>query len=377
MNFLQEKQIIERNDFLQDFFLKSHDTKNISVIIVTHIISSSISFINIINKYFSLECIIPKPNSINKKCIDLYPKDKLFYVTRNELKDIKFIKKKLESIPKNNKLIIIDIGGYFVHIADEVKKIFGNRFIGIIEDTENGYQKYILQFKNTFPLLSVAKSPLKKNEDHLVGQSVVFSTDALLREQNILINNKNVGVIGYGKIGKGILSSLRDKCCTVSVHDINTTVLVIAYSKGYSIKNKIQVLEKSDIIFCSTGNFSLKDDEFKYLKNGSFLISVTSSDDEIDDTWLRKKYTIEYIAEYIQKFELNGHYFYLINKGNAVNFIHEAVVDNFILLIQKEIIDSIIYMSCSQLENKIYYGFERYQKRISDLWLKYFLHINI
>lgn len=139
----------------------------------------------------------------------------------------------------------------------------------------------------------------------------------------------------------------------------------------------MNVLKNSDILFLATGNLSLKEAEYKYLKNGSFLFSVTSSDDEIDISWLENKYSVESVSKYIKKYEKNGHYFFIANDGNAVNFIHGAVVDDFILLVQKEMIDTILELAKNNFENKIYNGFGNIKERIADSWLNKILHLNI
>ena len=51
----------------------------------------------------------------------------------------------------------------------------------MVEDTENGLRRYLGAWKPPCPVFSVARSPLKDPEDYLVGQSVVFSAEALLR----------------------------------------------------------------------------------------------------------------------------------------------------------------------------------------------------
>ncbi|MDO8558071.1 MAG: adenosylhomocysteinase [bacterium] len=378
MNFIINQKIKEREEFFADNYIKNYaDAKKISIVAVVHLIDTGIPYVNSLEKYFSLQYIIPKPSSIDKKLLDFYPKDKILNITRDELKNPENIIKHLADVPKDNKLLLLDIGGYFVHSINDLKKTFGDRFIGVIEDTENGHQKYLSLQNLDVPIVSVARSPLKNNEDHLVGQAVVFSVDLILREQGILLNNKRVGVLGFGKIGNGILSSLRDKGCAVSVYDRNPVTIILALSKGFAISDKLKILDESDIIFCSTGNLSLKNDEFKYLKNGAFVASVTSSDDELDLSWLKENYTKETISDYIDKYDKNGHYFYLLNDGNAINFIHGAVIGDFILLVQKEMIDTIIFMDINKLEKGVQDSYDLVRQRVAKSWLKYFLKIEV
>ncbi|MEK6952830.1 MAG: NAD(P)-dependent oxidoreductase [Nanoarchaeota archaeon] len=376
-SIIQEK-ISKRENFFEDSYLKNAiNTKEISVIVVLHLLDTGVPYINIIQKYFSLECIIPKQKSINANFLRFYKKERICNLSREQLKDFNSIKNILQKIPQQNKLIILDIGGYFSNIGNDIKDYLGNRFLGIIEDTENGHQKYAIQDKINYPIISVARSPLKENEDYLVGQSVVFSADAILREQGILLNNKKTGIIGFGKIGNGILSSLKEKGCDILIYDINPITLIKSYSKGNKITSKIKLLESSDMIFCSSGNLSLKEDEFKYLKGGAFLASVTSSDDEMNISWLEKEYKKEIVSNFIVRYNKNSHYIYIINNGDAINFLHGAVVDDFILLVQKEIINAILYMRESKLKNTIQEIPEFIREGIADLWLKYFLLINV
>jgi hypothetical protein len=110
----------------------------------------------------------------------------------------------------------------------------------------------------------------------------------------------------------------------------------------------------------------------------------------MDLSWLENNYEKEFVTKYITKYEKNWHFIFILNNWNAVNFIHGAVVDNFILLVQKEMIDSIIELSKEKLKNKIYYWFDNIKLknkiyywfdniklRIADSWLNNFLKLNI
>jgi len=53
------------------------------------------------------------------------------------------------------------------------------------------------------------------------------------------------------------------------------------------------------------------------------------------------------------------------------------VVDDFILLVQKEMIDTIIVLAKTILDNTIHNSFEKVKIRISYSWLNKILKINI
>lgn len=81
---------------------------------------------------------------------------------------------------------MLDVGGYFAGVLDHLCAQFSGKIAGVVEDTENGHQRYAELDKLPCPVFSVARSPLKDPEDYLVGQSVVFSTDRRRRRRDRL-----------------------------------------------------------------------------------------------------------------------------------------------------------------------------------------------
>jgi adenosylhomocysteinase len=182
---------------------------------------------------------------------------------------------------RNDDFVLLDIGGYFARTAGRVRESFGARFRGVVEDTENGLQKYLGARDLRYPVLQVARSPLKDNEDYMVGRAIAFSAESLLRNLSILVNGRRVGAIGYGKIGRSVAEAFRLNQGVVSVFDNDHVRLTHAYSRGFGVLPKQQLLRERDILCLATGNKSLSSTDFKHLKNGAFLFSVTSSDDEM------------------------------------------------------------------------------------------------
>jgi hypothetical protein len=60
-----------------------------------------------------------------------------------------------------------------------------------------------------------------------------------------------------------------------------------------------------------------------------------------------------------------------------VNFLHGAVVDDFILLVQKEMLDTIICLQSENLPSGVQEGSENIRSRIADAWLKNFLRVTV
>ena len=293
-------------------------------------------------------------------------------VTRDEIDTNYELKKAIKESDKN--IIIFDIGGYFSRWIQKNIEL-SNKIKFIIEDTENGYQKYE-NLKTNIPILSVARSPLKDNEDNLVGESVVFSSDVLLRKMGEIIEYKKCGIIGYGKIGESIGKNLLQKGVKPIVYDQNAIKQIRAYNQMCNIGTKNEIINNSEVIFLATGNHSLNINDFRKIKNGTYVFAVTSSDDELDSSYLDKEYEIEEVVHYIFKYGNENNYFYLVQNGNAVDFIHHAVMYDFIYLVMSEM----IVAAQALKDNKVNYTEDKKilelddttRAKIAEIWLDIF-----
>jgi adenosylhomocysteinase len=291
-------------------------------------------------------------------------------ITKEDLKHVDKIRAHIEKLSKP--IILIDIGGYFAPTINDLCSIFGNKIIGIVEDTENGHQKYQSIKDLKLPVISVARSYLKENEDYLVGQSILFSTDSLLRSYNRLLSFMNCGVLGYGKVGKSIALNLQKTAVKPMVWDTTSSKRVRAINDGSISPDRSVLISTSDVIFCATGNKSLNIFDFRKLKNGCFIVSVTSSDDEFNFDYLDSEYEKEEVAPYILKYTNTANYFYMLNSGNAVNFIHGAVVGDFIFLVQSEILATVKYLLSNNLKPGIHELPVQIKEELAEIWLKNF-----
>ena len=358
--YIKEKLELHRRFFVKliDEFLLIRQEADI--IAVLHMLPDAIPFTEALMKIANIKSIIPKPKSINKDIIRQFNQELIISIHRENIEGILNKTK--------NKTIFLDIGGYFSRIISELKETLGDNFCGIVEDTENGLQKYEKK-KIDFPFISIAHSPLKENEDMMVGQAIAYSAERLLRQYNILVNGLNVGIIGFGKIGISVATSMRQKHAIVSIYYIDNIRLTHAVSSGFKASNKEKLLQESDIICLAIGNISLSDRDYIKLKNGCWVFSVTSSDDELDLQWLNQNYTTNKISQYVTKYSKDSHYFYLLNEGNAINFIHGTTVGDFILLVHAEIIISTYRLITGQQPNGYHELDKETKDKICKIWL--------
>lgn len=200
----------------RDFFRSIADSqgKEISVVAVSHIIPSSESYILSLQENFNLIGIIPKPNSINARTKALLRGKGIPILSQFTRESITSDPSELSDyLDKYNNICMVDIGGYFSESIGSIKKSLGKKLLGVVEDTENGHQKYEKNLPDNLRIVSVARSPLKSFEDQLVGNGVAHAAETVLRDLNTLITYKSCGIIGYGKVGRGIFQYLQQAVC--------------------------------------------------------------------------------------------------------------------------------------------------------------------
>ena len=145
--------------------------------------------------------------------------------------------------------------------------------------------------------------------------------------------------MGFGKIGKSIAEHLRQKNLKeVVVYDPNIIRQMEASSLGFKTVDRPYLICNSNIIFCATGNKSLKCEDLNYFQDNLFIASCTSRDDEFDYSFLQAFSDVQ--CGDICKIKYKDKRVNLIDNGNAVNFIYGAVNGPYIYSVQAGLIYS-------------------------------------
>lgn len=350
-------------------------TNHVSMIAVTHLLPERPIFLHAVATMSHLCAVLPKPKTIDQNALteaaSRWQVDKL---DRDEMANVDELVSYLEERAAGEQLILLDVGGYFAPALADVCARFSGEIIGIVEDTENGHRRY-LEYgdKPPCPIYSVARSPLKDPEDYLVGQSVVFSTEALIRARGDILYGRVTAVLGFGKLGSSVARMLHARGVRVTVYDVDPVKQIQALAQGFHTASGLgDVLSGAGIVVCATGNLALKAEDFARVPNGSYIASVTSSDDELELEALDGLYAREPVGENITRYSRTGHYFYVLNHGNAVNFIHNASVGAFIFLIQAEIITASAQLTTEPPEPGLYELPHETREQIASTWLDYF-----
>ncbi|MEU2668890.1 adenosylhomocysteinase [Streptomyces sp. NPDC007164] len=342
--------------------------------LITHLLAERPAFVRAIAAMTRLTAVLPKPKSIHpaakREVEQTVPVDTL---TREMFTDDATALDYFESRAAGGTISLLDVGGYFAPSLEEVHSRFTGRITGVIEDTENGHRRYEDLGKLPCPVISVARSPLKDPEDFLVGQSVVFSTEAVMRDRGDILHGRPALVIGFGKLGSSIARLLHAKGVQVTVFDIDPVRRTQALSQGFTVaRDREAALTGAGLVLCATGAVSLRGEDFSHLRNGAYVATVTSSEDELDLAGLPDVYTRASVGDHVTRYQTTGHYFYLANGGNAVNFIHGASVGPFIFLVQAEILAAIRMLTRGDLAPGIHEVPAPDREAIAATWLSYF-----
>ncbi|CAF3162826.1 unnamed protein product [Rotaria socialis] len=300
-------------------------------------------------------------------------------------------------------VIIMDIGGYFAPCLAEL----GNKdsyprlwkLLGIVEDTENGHQKYhdakqSLPRNVTHPrIYSVARSQMKMTEDYNVGKSLVRAADTILRQtlDLRLEDHPVVGVIGFGKIGNSIAIHMRQQHIgRVMVYDVNPTIMLRAVSQDFVICSKEEMLQTASFIFCATGNKALAFNDLLHIGpsiNRLIIGSCTSADDELDLHDDLKRYENSsddrgYYSRYtIQRLDGTEVEIVLLCNGNAINFSCRAILGESIRSVQAAMMVCALNLLRSHTESKteteILTLTNEEEMTIARLWIQHFSKLDV
>lgn len=180
-------------------------------------------------------------------------------------------------------------------------------------------------------------------------------------------------MIGFGKIGSSIAHHLALKGVKPSVFDRRALARLAGQNRLCRTPERSRLLRQSDVLFCATGDHSLDILDFRCLKSGCFVFSVTSSDDEMNLTFLESEYSSEAVTRHVTRFTSPNNTFFLVNRGNAVNFIHNAVLGGFIHLVRAEMMHALRLLSTGRHGPGIHEVSHALREELAQEWLAVFV----
>lgn len=235
---------------------------------------------------------------------------------------MKMLKHVVESEPD----IIIDDGGDLIILLHEEYPSIAKRVWGASEETTTGVIRELALEKKSrllFPIIATNNALIKSIVDNRfgTGQSAL---DGIIRATSILLAGKNVVVIGYGYVGKGIAWRARGLGANVTIVEVDPIKALEAHYDGFNITNMNTAATYGDIFITATGNINvIRYEHIIRMKPGAILCNAGHFNVEIDVKTLRKNAEkIERINHCVEKYVLpNGKHVYLLGEGRLVNLV--------------------------------------------------------
>lgn len=359
------------------------------LIAIQHLLRDTLVFFLLLKRRFNFYKIVVlgKDYSSRLEVVQRLNKEGIFanVYSNDELDDHRFICKNLSTFYnecKRNKIkyLILEDGGYIVPALHKGCPRLLDFCLGAVEQTKTGYWRDKKIEKLKIPIISIASSTLKQiAESPEVGNAIARNLDIFLTKINCSLSQRNVGVLGYGWIGRNVAIALANRGAKVLIYDENAIQMIRAQidarDYNFKIENRETVLKLAEIIIGATGNplSKLKAKDFKDLKNNVILANATSKQIEFDIPYLEKnareiKRISSKITKYIMK---NGKTIVVLNNGYPINFaVGESVPGPIIDIIIAEMLVCLKKLKTEKLKNKIYEISEEEEREIANEWLK-------
>lgn len=353
--------------------------RGVQIVCVAHLVSNTTYFLPALNDMFGVGLLLPKPKSVGSRYeasiralgFREHPLERAWAA------DASRVARELEKLDSDKPIILIDIGGYFSTSVNEISQLLPGRILGVMEGTENGVQKYENSgIDYDVPLITVARSPLKLPEDYLVGAGIVFSVEATLREQSQILQTRSACVVGYGRVGSGVAEVLRGRGISTVVHDTSAIAMAEASARGFRVLRRLDdALGQSNLVISATGSHAMTSRALRSMRAGTIVATVTSADDEFESGSL-DLYRRVPISRRVARYENDErHYFWLVNEGNAANFLDDAVIGPAIQLIEGEKLAALKELATGEVPTGAFHrevSLER-RKLVANVWNEHFL----
>ena len=193
---------------------------------------------------------------------------------------------------------------------------------GVSEETTTGVHRlYELAKKGKlpFPAINVNDSVTKSKFDNLYGckESLV---DAIRRATDVMLAGKVAVVAGFGDVGKGSASSLRNGGARVLVTEIDPICALQAAMEGYEVVTMEEAVKRADIFVTATGNMDVITlDHMRAMKNMAIVCNIGHFDSEIQIAGLNNMKWTE-IKPQVDEVEFpDGKKIIVLAKGRLVN----------------------------------------------------------
>ncbi|KAI3379391.1 hypothetical protein SNEBB_010461 [Seison nebaliae] len=181
--------------------------------------------------------------------------------------------------------LLLDDGGDMTEILHTKFQYLLPGIKGVVEESSTGVHRlyHLMRHKSLLvPSMNIADALCKRKFDHHYScrESVI---DALKRTTDIMFAGKTVLVCGFGQVGEGCATTLRNIGCNVLITEMNALNALHACMDGYRVVLIEDVVDKIDIfITCTGGKSIIRSEHMVQMKNAAILCNIGHSNTEID-----------------------------------------------------------------------------------------------
>ena len=246
---------------------------------------------------------------------------------------------------------------------------------GVSEETTTGVHRlYEMQKKGTllWPAINVNDSVTKSKFDNLYGcrESLV---DGIRRGTDVMMAGKVAMVAGFGDVGKGSASSLRQAGCRVMVSEVDPICALQAAMEGYEVVTMEDAAPRADIFVTATGNLDvITVDHMRAMKERAIVCNIGHFDSEIQVAAL-KNFRWHNVKPQVEEVEFpDGKRIILLSEGRLVNLGNAMGHPSFVMsasFTNQTLAQIELWTNPGKYEKKVYTLPKRLDEKVARLHL--------
>jgi adenosylhomocysteinase len=195
----------------------------------------------------------------------------------------------------------------------------------VSEETTTGVHRLVQMSKKgelLFRAININDSVTKSKFDNVYGCRHSLP-DGIMRATDVMIAGKKVVILGYGDVGKGCASAMKNCGARVVVTEVDPICALQACMEGYEVKRLETVVREADIFITCTGNKDIiMAHHMAQMKNNAIVGNIGHFDNEIDMLGLETYPGIKRIniKPQCDRFEFpDGHGVIILAEGRLLN----------------------------------------------------------
>ena len=276
--------------------------------------------------------------------------------------------------------MLVDDGADLISLVHAKRTALLKRIQGASEETTTGVNRLRVMAADgalKFPVIAVNDSPAKRFFDNRFG-TAESAFQAIMGITNTLIAGKNIVVVGYGFVGRGIASRAKGLGAIVTVVETDPIKALEATMDGFRVAGMAKAALAGDIFVTTTGNLKvIREEHMRAMKDGAILCNAGHFNVEIDIPALRKlAVKRREVLEDVDEFQLkDGRRLYLLAEGRLVNLAgkrslgHPMEIMDMSFALQALSVEYIV-KHADELEPKVYEVPADIDREVAELKLK-------